>query len=76
MGEVCSSADQDLTACIPLSLDGQLMGAIAIFRLLPQKPNLEAIDYELFDMLAIHAAIALHQTRFDAESGSVAHKAS
>ncbi|MBI3351160.1 MAG: GAF domain-containing protein [Nitrospirae bacterium] len=53
----------DLTACIPLKVGGKVIGAIAIFRLLEQKPGLEAVDFELFDLLATHAAVALYCTR-------------
>jgi hypothetical protein len=38
-------------------------GAIALFRLLPQKPALEDVDHELFELLATHAATALYCTR-------------
>ena len=41
-------------------LDGRPVGAIAIFRLLPQKAGFETVDYELFDLLATHGATALH----------------
>ncbi len=51
-----------LTACIPLSLGGRVTVAIAIFRLLPQKPGIEELDRELFDLLATHAATALYCT--------------
>jgi hypothetical protein len=52
-----------LTACIPLKLDDRVVGAIAIFRLLDQKEGLEPLDFELFDLLASHAATALVCTR-------------
>jgi hypothetical protein len=52
--------EADLTACIPLKLDGRVTGAIALFRLLPQKSAFEAVDRELFDLLATHAATALY----------------
>jgi GAF domain-containing protein len=51
-----------LTVCIPLKVDGRVIGAIAVFRLLSHKPALEAIDHELFDLLATHAATALYCT--------------
>jgi GAF domain-containing protein len=38
-------------------------GAIAIFRLLPQKVGLEEVDRELFELLATHAATALYCTQ-------------
>lgn len=55
--------EADLTACIPLKLDETVVGAIALFRLLPQKDGLAAVDHELFDLLASHASSALYCTR-------------
>jgi GAF domain-containing protein len=55
--------EEALTACIPLKLDGRVVGAIAVFRLLPQKAGLAPVDHELFDLLASHAASALYSTR-------------
>jgi GAF domain-containing protein len=49
----------DLTACIPLAAGGSVVGAIAIFRLLPQKGGLGQTDRELFELLATHASSAL-----------------
>lgn len=51
-----------LTACIPLKLDERVSGAIAIFRLLDHKQSLQPVDFELFDLLATHAATALFAT--------------
>jgi K+-sensing histidine kinase KdpD len=50
----------DLSACVPLLLDGRVTGVIAIFKLLPQKPGLERADRELLELLATQAASALH----------------
>ena len=55
--------EKELTACIPLKLDDSVMGAIAVFRLLPQKQGFETIDHALFDLLATHAANALYCTK-------------
>lgn len=52
--------ERDLTACIPLKLGGTVTGAIALFRLLPQKSGIESLDRELFELLATHAATALY----------------
>ncbi|HVR38184.1 MAG TPA: GAF domain-containing protein [Thermoanaerobaculia bacterium] len=57
----------DFVACIPLKLDEQVVGAIGIFSLLQQKTGLEPLDFELFDLLASHAASALYCTRLIAE---------
>jgi hypothetical protein len=54
--------EEHLTACVPLKLDGQVKGAVAIFRLLPQKPGIEDLDRELFDLLGSHVAMALYCT--------------
>jgi len=59
--------DGSPVACIPLKLDERVVGAIGVFSLLQQKQGLEPIDYELFDLLASHAASALFCTRFLAE---------
>jgi len=58
--------DKNLIACIPLKLDERVIGVIGIFSLLQQKSGFEAVDFELFDLLATHGATALHCTRFAA----------
>lgn len=63
-------ADVDLTACIPLKLGERVIGAIAIFRLLPQKQGLGELDRELFDLLATHAATALYCASLHRRIGS------
>ena len=61
----------ELTACIPLKIDGGVTGFIVICRLLAHKSGLEPLDLELFDLLGTHAAMALYvsslQQRFAAE---------
>ncbi len=47
-------------ACIPLSLDGDIVGVIVIRGLLPHKTTFEPLDDELFGLLATHAATALY----------------
>ena len=72
-GETWVSAHHgDLTACIPLKIDGGVTGFIVICRLLAHKSGLEPLDLELFDLLGTHAAMALYasslQQRFTAEA--------
>ena len=56
-----AGAGQDqITACIPLSLGASVFGAILIFRLLDHKTVLQPVDHEIFDLLAVHAATALY----------------
>jgi GAF domain-containing protein len=62
------SSPRHLVACIPLKLDDRVVGAIGIFSLLQQKQGLEPLDFELFDLLASHAASALFCTRLYAEA--------
>ena len=52
----------ELTACVPLAAEGQRIGALAIFRLLPQKPSLSAADHEILEVLAANAAAALRDS--------------
>jgi GAF domain-containing protein len=59
--------EEHLTVCIPLHLGDEVVGAIAIFRLLPQKAELEASDHELIELLATHAATALSFTELYAK---------
>lgn len=56
----------ELTACVPLKLDGRVTGFIAIKHLLAHKSGLEPLDHELFDLLATHAATALYCTALQA----------
>lgn len=56
-----------MTACIPLRLDDEVVGAIVIFRLLQQKTGLEEADFELMNLLATHVATALYCARLNAK---------
>jgi hypothetical protein len=67
-----AALETDLTACIPLKLGERVSGAIALFRLLPQKPSLGALDRELFELLATHAATALYSSGLAARLAAAA----
>jgi hypothetical protein len=56
--------DGGLTAAVPLKIERQVTGVVAIFRLLEQKPGLDPTDHELFDVLSRQAAMALYSTAF------------
>jgi regulator of replication initiation timing len=58
-----AASETGITACIPLKLNGKVTGVIAVFRLLGHKPALRAVDYELLELLATHAATALYCSR-------------
>ena len=54
--------------CIPLRMEGQVIGAIALFGLLQQKQGFSALDQELFNVLAGHAATAIFTARLYSQS--------
>ena len=64
--------ERAMSACIPLHFDGRLLGAVAIFRLLPQKSGLVALDHELFELIATHAARALYCTELQSRAAGAA----
>jgi GAF domain-containing protein len=70
-GSLTEDGDAALTACIPLTVAGRVVGVLAVFRLLPHKGRLDAIDIDLFDVLAAHAASALLFTRLYAASDGI-----
>ena len=70
-GSLTEDGDAALTACIPLKVAGRVVGVLAVFRLLPHKGRLDAIDIDLFDVLAAHAASALLFTRLYAASDGI-----
>ncbi len=56
--------EKDLSASIPLLLDGMVEGAVILYRLLPQKnEGLVPVDREILELLASQAASALHASR-------------
>jgi hypothetical protein len=46
-------------ACVPLMLGRSVVGAIVVFGLLEHKTDLDALDLELLDLLAVHGGAAL-----------------
>ena len=55
-------------ACIPLKIKENVIGVINIHRLLVQKDSFTAVDYELFSLLAAHAATAIFSSRLYSQS--------
>ena len=51
------------SACIPMCVDGLVVGALAIFRLADRRPALSGADFDLLEMLGAHVATALVATR-------------
>ena len=52
--------EEDLTACVPLRVRDEVVGVVAVFRLLGHKPVLGECDQALFELIASHAGLALH----------------
>lgn len=50
--------ESNLTACIPLKLDREVIGVIVILGLLPQKNGLEWADFEMLKYLETYGAVA------------------
>lgn len=57
---LAARGEETLTACVPLTRVGQVVGVLAVFRLLPHKPALEAFDHELLELLGTQVGMALH----------------
>ncbi|MEW6736065.1 MAG: GAF domain-containing protein [Acidobacteriota bacterium] len=57
-----------LSACIPLIIFDQVIGAIAIFQLLSQKALFEELDHQLFTLLSTHASIAFYGAELHAKA--------
>jgi hypothetical protein len=57
--------EANITACVPLHWNNRLLGAIGIFRLLPQKPVLTAEDKELLHLVGKMASTLLLCTAVD-----------
>jgi K+-sensing histidine kinase KdpD len=55
-------------AAVPLKIKDQVIGVIAVYRLLIQKDAFTAIDYELFALLAAHAATAIFSSKLYSQS--------
>lgn len=66
-GDPCRGTVEDPACVIPMGMAGTALGAITIFRTLPQKTSFEGIDHELFKLLAAQAAhVLVHACLFSA----------
>ena len=54
--------------CIPLKIKDHVIGVIVIYKLLVQKDEFTSVDYELFTLLAGHAATAVFSSRMYSDS--------
>jgi transcriptional regulator with GAF, ATPase, and Fis domain len=54
--------------CIPLKIKDQCIGVLVLYKLLMQKKAFADVDYELFTLLAGHAATAVFSSRLYSDS--------
>jgi transcriptional regulator with GAF, ATPase, and Fis domain len=54
--------------CIPLKIKEHVIGVLVIYKLLVQKTQFADVDYELFTLLAGHAATAVFSSRLYSDS--------
>ncbi len=54
--------------CIPLKIKEHVIGVLAIYKLFTQKAGFSNVDYELFNLLAGHAATAIFSSRLYTQS--------
>lgn len=54
--------------CIPLKIKEHVIGVLSIYKLLTQKAGFSNVDYELFNLLAGHAATAIFSSRLYTQS--------
>lgn len=59
---------QEPMVCIPLKIKEHVIGALVIYKLLVQKTAFADLDYELFTLLAGHAATAVFSSRLYSDS--------
>lgn len=65
--EEAVSLDKPLAA-VPLKIKEHVIGLIVIYKLLQQKDAFSAVDYELFSLLAAHAATAIFSSKLYSQS--------
>jgi len=53
---------------VPLQIKDEIIGVIVVYELLQQKESLEKIDYDLFSLLAGHAATAIFSAKLYGDS--------
>ncbi|UCF80864.1 MAG: GAF domain-containing protein [Acidobacteriota bacterium] len=64
----CDVGYEHPLVCIPLKIKEHVIGVITLYKLLVQKDSFSAVDYELFTLLAGHAATALFSSKLYSQS--------
>ncbi|MBN2385276.1 GAF domain-containing protein [bacterium] len=68
IADLTQHIESEPLAVIPLKIKEQVIGVLAIFKLLVQKDGFTPVDHELFSLLAGHAATALFSARLYTQS--------
>jgi hypothetical protein len=69
-GTTESEAELDVTACVPLQIEGQLLGVVALYRLLPQKfEGFNELDLELMRLIAAQGSTAFYCSQLRDQCG-------
>jgi nitrate/nitrite-specific signal transduction histidine kinase len=69
--EMTEASLQEPKVCVPLLMEGKLLGLIVIFSFLDHKTCITELDRELFNLLGGHAATALYSARLNADSKTI-----
>lgn len=72
-GKLWVSEDPALSpaAVIPLKIEEDLLGAVVVYGLLPQKPSFTETDISLFELLTTHVARAFYAALMHERSGEM-----
>lgn len=62
------SSYEDPLVCFPLMIKDHVIGVVSIYSLLQQKASFTPVDFELFTLLAGHAATAVFSSRLYSDS--------
>ena len=68
LDEAAPAAIDHPLAVVPLKIKEHVIGLIVIYKLLQQKDAFTAVDYELFSLLAAHAATAIFASKLYSQS--------
>lgn len=71
--DASSKNPENPMVCIPLKIQERVIGVISLYKLLPQKTQFANVDYELFTLLAGHAATAIFSAKLYSEAQQKLH---
>src|SRR5690606_6606600 len=66
--DIAGERQNEPLVALPLKINEQVLGVLAVHKFFPQKTELATVDRELFTLLAGHAATALFSAKVYTES--------